>query len=342
MTSPSISIIVPIYNAAPFLDECLNSIISQSFPDFEVLLVNDGSTDASAEICKKYCANDSRFKYIEIHGRQGSGPARNRGLAGATGRYVVFCDSDDAYSKNALKLLFENAEKYKSAIVGGNIIFMDYTLKKNVGLSPTLACLTFMEEKVIPFEKCPALWLPVYHQRFLLERDFLLKNKILYPSLLRGQDPPFLAHAFCHAQNVLIIPDVVYFIRGATPGIKKLSSALAINDYIAHFMHTYKIFYEHNKKDMADFYLAQALSTVLSFKFLLRFKKNNRKKLISLVVTMLNMNGGSLHKEAYYPYDIDTAILQQRLLQLKKSWHIFLFKTLILKIYHRIKNVFCK
>lgn len=108
MTSPSISIIVPIYNAAPFLDECLNSIISQSFPDFEVLLVNDGSTDASAEICKKYCANDSRFKYIEIHGRQGSGPARNRGLAGATGRYVVFCDSDDAYSKNALKLLFEN------------------------------------------------------------------------------------------------------------------------------------------------------------------------------------------------------------------------------------------
>ena len=92
-----ISIIVPVYNVEEYLEECLESICKQTYTDIEVVLVNDGSTDGSKEICEKYCRQDSRFKLINQE-NQGQSAARNNGVSFSTGEYITFVDSDDVIS----------------------------------------------------------------------------------------------------------------------------------------------------------------------------------------------------------------------------------------------------
>ena len=91
---PFISIVIPIYNAASYLQQCLDSIKNQSFTDFEVIMVNDGSTDASKEICMNYVATDNRFRLInQIN--SGVSSARNTGIELSRGKWITFIDSDD-------------------------------------------------------------------------------------------------------------------------------------------------------------------------------------------------------------------------------------------------------
>lgn len=91
---PKISIIIPIYNVEKYLEECLSSVQNQTYQDFEAIMVDDGSQDGSASICKKYAASDSRFVYIH-KGNGGVSSARNRGLDVSRGEYLCFVDSDD-------------------------------------------------------------------------------------------------------------------------------------------------------------------------------------------------------------------------------------------------------
>ena len=89
-----ISVIVPVYNVEEYLEECLDSIKNQTFKDFEVILVNDGSIDNSQEICELYCDQDSRFCLINQENK-GQSIARNIGVAESKGKFIVFIDSDD-------------------------------------------------------------------------------------------------------------------------------------------------------------------------------------------------------------------------------------------------------
>ena len=96
---PALSIIIPVYNASQYLPACLDSILQQSYQDFEVLLVNDGSKDDSADICLKYANKDSRFRYY-YQDNAGPGSARNLGLTHSQGRYITFVDADDEIGDN--------------------------------------------------------------------------------------------------------------------------------------------------------------------------------------------------------------------------------------------------
>lgn len=102
-----ISIIVPIYNTESYLPECLDSILSQTYQNFEAILVDDGSTDSSKEIAKKYAEQDSRFIFL-TQKNQGLFSARNTGIAKASGDWILFLDSDDLLSASCLKKLLNN------------------------------------------------------------------------------------------------------------------------------------------------------------------------------------------------------------------------------------------
>ena len=91
---PSVSIKIPAYNAAEYIRECVDSILAQSFKDYELILVNDGSTDSTNDILKEYACSDSRMRVLQQK-NSGQSVARNNGLRHATGRFVVFVDSDD-------------------------------------------------------------------------------------------------------------------------------------------------------------------------------------------------------------------------------------------------------
>lgn len=101
---PQISVIIPIYNAGRYLRQCLESIAGQTFRDFEVIMVNDGSTDDSAGICKDFCQRDARFLYINKE-NGGVSSARNRGLKEAKGEFVSFIDADDELFPSSLETL---------------------------------------------------------------------------------------------------------------------------------------------------------------------------------------------------------------------------------------------
>jgi len=99
-----ISVIVPVYNVETYLEECLDSIQNQTYTDFEVLLVNDGSTDGSQAICERYCQADKRFRLMN-QTNQGQSVARNTGVTASRGEFIAFVDSDDIILPNYLETL---------------------------------------------------------------------------------------------------------------------------------------------------------------------------------------------------------------------------------------------
>ncbi len=112
----SVSIIVPVYNVEKYLRTCIDSILAQTFRDFEVILVDDGSKDSSLQICREYAQNDKRIKVIhQENGRQTK--ARKTGLRQARGKYVYFVDSDDWLEPNLLDVAYKAAKKDNSDIV---------------------------------------------------------------------------------------------------------------------------------------------------------------------------------------------------------------------------------
>lgn len=124
-----ISIIVPVYNVEPFISECINSILIQSYKNFELILVNDGSTDNSPTICEQYASKDKRIKVIH-KANGGLSDARNWGLKFSSGEYVVFLDSDDYWNDcDALFSLYSLLNKYSEVDV---VFFRRFTFEENI------------------------------------------------------------------------------------------------------------------------------------------------------------------------------------------------------------------
>jgi CDP-glycerol glycerophosphotransferase len=117
---PRLSVVVPIYNVEPYLGECLESLARQTFTDLEVVMVDDGSTDASAAIAEDFSARDARFKMVR-QANGGLSAARNTGLSVATGEFIAFVDSDDVVAPEAYELLVGSLDKSGSDIASGNV-----------------------------------------------------------------------------------------------------------------------------------------------------------------------------------------------------------------------------
>lgn len=113
---PAISVIVPVYNVAPYLCRSVDSVLQQTFPELEILLIDDGSTDASGSICKKYAAKDRRVRVIH---KENGGPsnARNVGMQEAKGQYFAFVDGDDYIELDMMERQYELAQKYQADVV---------------------------------------------------------------------------------------------------------------------------------------------------------------------------------------------------------------------------------
>ena len=124
MSIPKISVIIPIYNVEPYLDETFNSLLNQSFKDYEVIVVNDGSTDNSDQIVKKYQALDSRIKYFQQK-NQGQSAARNLAMQYAQGGYIYFMDADDTIEPKTLELCYNYIQETQADFIffDGDIMY---------------------------------------------------------------------------------------------------------------------------------------------------------------------------------------------------------------------------
>lgn len=121
-----ISVIVPVYKAEKYLDECINSVLLQTYSDFELVLVDDGSPDKSGEICDRYAQNDERIKVFHQK-NAGVCVARNKGLELSSGDYYTFLDSDDTLSKYALEVLYKDIAENDADMAIGAVDGIDFT-----------------------------------------------------------------------------------------------------------------------------------------------------------------------------------------------------------------------
>ena len=119
-----ISVIVPVYNVREYLQNCVSSVLDQSYADWELILVDDGSTDGSGELCDALAAGDGRIRVLH-QVNAGVGPARNAGLDAARGRYILFLDSDDSYEPCAMERLLELAESTHADLSAAGAVCVD-------------------------------------------------------------------------------------------------------------------------------------------------------------------------------------------------------------------------
>ena len=114
---PAVSVVVPVYNVEIYVKQCVDSILNQTFQDFEIILVDDASPDNSFELCQKLYGGNDKVRFVRHEKNLGLGPARNTGIKNARGKYIYFVDSDDFILPEALQKFYTAAEKTNAQVV---------------------------------------------------------------------------------------------------------------------------------------------------------------------------------------------------------------------------------
>ena len=223
---PKVSVIVPVYNTEEYLCQCLDSILSQSLKEIEIICIDDGSSDSSLKILRKYQQKDRRIRII-TQNNLGSGPSRNKGIAISTGEFIAFMDSDDWYpDKDILEVIYGTAIKKEVVICGGSAIMWKQgkVITKFRGANSSHS---FNKEGFMTFSEYQYPW---GYWRFLYKRSFLLEHNLVFPNYRRGQDPPFFVNAMMAAKKFYATSKVTYCYRVSH---KKICwDTLKINDYL--------------------------------------------------------------------------------------------------------------
>lgn len=204
MSNPFFSIVIPVYNTIKELKRCVDSVVSQTFEDFELILVDDGSTDGSGELCDRLSAEDSRIKTIHRE-NGGCAAARNTGIRSAEGDYLMFLDSDDMWDDdNALDTFYRMLQNRAVDIVcfGVSIYDEDGNLVKTRKAELTDGCGTdktsVLRELVYKNQYFSACYVRVY------DREFLLKSGLFFVDGLLCEDIEWCARVMIHAKEIAV------------------------------------------------------------------------------------------------------------------------------------------
>lgn len=196
-----VSVIIPVYNSARYLPTCIDSVLSQSLHQIEIICIDDGSTDNSLSILRKYESKNHNILVLHQN-NQGAGVARNLGMNYSHGKYISFLDSDDYYpNSDSLRNLYETAEKENALICGGNIITHE-------GKSP--CTYLFEGKKWWNYEDFQELY---YFTKYIYNAKMLKDNSIVFPANRVFEDPPFFVKAMICAGKFYAIEDIVYIYR---------------------------------------------------------------------------------------------------------------------------------
>ncbi|WP_405383553.1 glycosyltransferase family 2 protein [Phascolarctobacterium sp.] len=182
-----VSIIMPAYNASKYIEVAIRSVLEQSFENWELLVINDCSTDNTAELVKKYEALDSRIRLVNFETNQGVASARNHGLNIAAGEYVAFLDSDDVWEKNKLEkqISFIKIQKADMVCTAYSMINGSGDIIKNRSVPKVLTYDDLLKENVVIFSSTLFLHNAIenlkfskewFHEDYIFLLDFLRSN----------------------------------------------------------------------------------------------------------------------------------------------------------------------
>lgn len=218
MTQPKISIIVPVYNSEKYLGACIDSILSQSFRDFELILVDDGSRDSSPRICDDYAQKDGRVKVIH-KANDGVSAARNDGLDIAKGEYVTFIDSDDWVEREYLETL-SNYRDYDIVFFSHRMIYEDgytseFKFEEKEGDKQNIwGIVASLRKNAAGSNFYGYTWNKMFC------RDIIEKYKIRFTEGLRISEDEVYTLDYCtHAKSIKVLPLCLYNYRVLGTGL---------------------------------------------------------------------------------------------------------------------------
>lgn len=286
--SPKISIIVPVHNTFFYLSSCIESLLSQTLKDFEIILVENGSTDESIELCKYFTKIDSRIKLIQID-KADLSSARNAGLRIAAGEYIAFVDSDDTVSSTMYEQMYSLASENNLSIVSCNFCkkYPNGKIKYCYSQDNAITILSSKEATTsILTGKIPVtVWSMLYHRS-------LFKN-LIFPEDIYFEDRASTFRFMGAAQKVGIINKALYFytqrqqsIIHSKKSFKKLQDYITGDIYRLRFINESGMYISQKEKADVAYKTANHLIEKIGYMCLRKkstFEKEKCKKLISTI-----------------------------------------------------------
>lgn len=311
-----ISIIVPVYNVEKYLDRCISSILEQSFTDFQLILVNDGSKDNSGTICDEYAKKDSRIKVIHQE-NLGLSAARNIGIEASQGKYITFIDSDDFVHINMLYILYNNILENKAdiSVCNYHLVYEDKLTTTELG-NNHIAVYNNIESVKKILEKSETVMIIAWGK--LYKRD--LFDDIRYP-VGKYHEDEFVTYKLLYKSTKTVVTDAkLYYylqrsnsITGSTYSIKRLEKL-------------------------------EALEEAVMF-----FRSKNNKELTELAQFRYMLNIQIAYYKVKYEMNHEKMIIDKLRLQYHKKFHEFksnmesvpMMKKMALKIFYTFPNLYC-
>ncbi len=305
-----ISVIIPVYNTEKFIRDCLESILSQTLKEIEIICIDDGSTDQSYAILEEYSARHKNIIVLRQK-NMGAGIARNWGIEYANGKYICFMDSDDYYIQNrALEILYSEAEKNRIAVCGGDLalVSVDGKIKRIEKNLP--------ENTVVEFKEFGEYY---DYTSYIFNADFIRKNKIFFPPYRRYQDPLFLLKIMICAKEFFVVNEMIYAYR-LKDKVVKYSLDTAV-DILMGIRDCLKLAKENQLMKTYELHLKDALYSNLGI--LYPYAVENHRKIWELIDEINALNKEWMGKTCAIFQNKES--LEAYILKVKDEWNQFMY-----------------
>lgn len=259
---PKVSVVVPVYNVEKYLGRCLDSLINQTLEEIQIIVVNDGSTDMSGEILKKYSTKyPNKIIYLE-KANGGLSDARNYGIPYASGEYIAFLDSDDYVEPNMYEVMYKSARDNDSDLVECNFIW-EYPdkAKYDIGTEYSSKDEMILYGRVVAWNK-------------IIKNKIVKKSGIVYPVALKYEDVEFFLKLVPYIDKVSFIDDafIHYIQRGASISNNQNEKNADIFKIIKNVLEYYK------ENDLYEKYLESIEYTCVRILLCSSFRRINKIK----------------------------------------------------------------
>lgn len=251
MSKSHVTVIIPVYNSEQFLQTCLDSVYAQTYPDFDIIVVDDGSTDGSSVLLQK---NASLHKNLQIirQPNHGQGYARNVALSKASGEYVLFVDADDYIDEKLLEYTVGRARQDEADVVNYNWQILKNGQLKSTNVEP------FASQKILRGDECEQYlcknnyfsWDALYRKAFLQTHNIKFGEGYIY------EDNEFIVQVASYAQTILLINEPLYTLRMDNESSTRTSVATNkhANDFIKAVHRSFGVL--QPRSPYSSFYLA--------------------------------------------------------------------------------------
>jgi glycosyltransferase involved in cell wall biosynthesis len=285
---PLISVLILTYNIEKYISRCLNSVLNQSVSDFEIIIINDGSTDDSIKICKTFANKDARIKIYNFP-NQGLVQARNEALKVATGTYLMFLDGDDYWEgENCLLGIVDLIKKRQPDIIlfgAKDVKIEDHSTTVSKGNYPIEQLRTSRESAIVSLVDTnhfpAAVWI------FLIKREVVEKNNLYFR---KGEDIDFTINAFLKSKTFDAVNETFYMYIKNRPGSVTTTAGLKRASELLHCISHWKQELEKTKTPINNSLLSFLnFHYITSFIIYSRIRKQEKKVLYPLLINNIGM-----------------------------------------------------